>query len=289
MTDNVNRPTHYNTHPSGIECIQVTEHMGFNLGNAIKYVFRAGKKDSALQDLRKGLWYVNRERERQLAERWAKYPNDDRYEVSTLGRVRNRATGHCRMPVKLKNGYLTILISRPAAKSELRYIHRMVWETFSGRPIGENEVVRHVDGDRKNCRLTNLAHGTQSENMADRRRHGTHYFGERNPAAKLTADQVEAIQADTRTESAVGVDYGVSRSTIGRIRRGESWRDGRTSGEKAWSRFLDFEPNENVRGAIYHLGLTLWRPDPAGNSEDNLNKAIWYLNREVKRIEGQNA
>lgn len=40
MTDNVNNPKHYTAHPSGIECIQITEHMNFNLGNAMKYIWR---------------------------------------------------------------------------------------------------------------------------------------------------------------------------------------------------------------------------------------------------------
>lgn len=61
MSDQVNHPSHYTSHPSGIECIQVTEHMGFNLGNAIKYVWRADLKADALEDLRKAIWYINRE------------------------------------------------------------------------------------------------------------------------------------------------------------------------------------------------------------------------------------
>jgi hypothetical protein len=61
MTDNVNHPTHYTSHPSGIECITVTEHMGFNLGNALKYIWRADLKGDAIEDLRKALWYVERE------------------------------------------------------------------------------------------------------------------------------------------------------------------------------------------------------------------------------------
>ena len=64
MTDPVNHPSHYNAHPSGIECIQITEHMGFNLGNAIKYVWRADLKNDAIEDLRKAAWYINREIQR---------------------------------------------------------------------------------------------------------------------------------------------------------------------------------------------------------------------------------
>lgn len=61
MSDPVNHPSHYRSHPSGVECIQVTEHMGFNLGNAIKYVWRADLKNDAIEDLRKAAWYINRE------------------------------------------------------------------------------------------------------------------------------------------------------------------------------------------------------------------------------------
>lgn len=61
-TDPVNHPKHYNIHPSGIECIQVTEHMSFNLGNAVKYIWRAGIKNSDhKEDLQKALWYIQRE------------------------------------------------------------------------------------------------------------------------------------------------------------------------------------------------------------------------------------
>jgi hypothetical protein len=59
--DPVNHPKHYTAHPSGVECIQITEHMGFNLGNAMKYIWRADEKNNAVEDLRKAVWYVQRE------------------------------------------------------------------------------------------------------------------------------------------------------------------------------------------------------------------------------------
>lgn len=62
--DPVNHPAHYTKHPSGVECIQITEHMNFNLGNAIKYLWRAGDKGKPLEDLRKARWYVEREIDR---------------------------------------------------------------------------------------------------------------------------------------------------------------------------------------------------------------------------------
>lgn len=60
----VNHPKHYTDHPSGVECIQITEHMNFNLGNAIKYVWRADLKHDAIEDLRKAVWYIERELKR---------------------------------------------------------------------------------------------------------------------------------------------------------------------------------------------------------------------------------
>lgn len=62
--DVVNHPSHYTSHPSGVECIQVTEHMGFNLGNAVKYIWRADLKNDAIEDLKKAEFYIRREIQR---------------------------------------------------------------------------------------------------------------------------------------------------------------------------------------------------------------------------------
>ena len=58
--DMVNHPPHYTSHPSGVECIQVTEHQNFCIGNAIKYLWRCDGKNG-LEDLKKARWYVDRE------------------------------------------------------------------------------------------------------------------------------------------------------------------------------------------------------------------------------------
>lgn len=61
--DPVEHPAHYTSHPSGVECIEITRHMSFNLGNAMKYIWRAGLKDSTktIQDLRKAAFYIEDE------------------------------------------------------------------------------------------------------------------------------------------------------------------------------------------------------------------------------------
>ena len=66
MNDPVNSPKHYCSHPSGVECIQITEHMSFCLGNAVKYIWRADEKNDAVEDLRKAKWYIEREIARRI-------------------------------------------------------------------------------------------------------------------------------------------------------------------------------------------------------------------------------
>lgn len=61
MNDNVNHPKHYTSHPSGVECIEITEYFNFNIGNAVKYCWRAGLKGKEVEDLRKARWYIDRE------------------------------------------------------------------------------------------------------------------------------------------------------------------------------------------------------------------------------------
>lgn len=66
--DKVNHPNWYTSHPSGIECINITEHYDFCIGNAIKYLWRSGLKqeegydniEKEIEDLKKSIWYINR-------------------------------------------------------------------------------------------------------------------------------------------------------------------------------------------------------------------------------------
>ena len=67
--DNVNHPKHYTSDPSGVECIEITKYRDFCIGNAIKYLWRAGlkedsmlsQKDKTIEDLKKAIFYINKE------------------------------------------------------------------------------------------------------------------------------------------------------------------------------------------------------------------------------------
>jgi len=62
--DKVNHPSHYTSHPSGIECIEITRHMSYNLGNALKYIWRCDLKYDAVEDLEKAIFYLKDEIEK---------------------------------------------------------------------------------------------------------------------------------------------------------------------------------------------------------------------------------
>ena len=61
--DPVSHPSHYTSHPSGVECIDISKDMNFNLGNGLKYIWRADLKNDAVEDLKKAIWYIEKELE----------------------------------------------------------------------------------------------------------------------------------------------------------------------------------------------------------------------------------
>ncbi len=61
VNDPVNNPAHYTSHPSGVECIDIVEWLPHNRAAAIGYIWRCGQKDDPIQDLRKAIWFLERE------------------------------------------------------------------------------------------------------------------------------------------------------------------------------------------------------------------------------------
>ena len=67
MAEHVNHPAHYNSHPSGVECIEIIRHYVCDIANVMKYLWRAGlkteegmsDKDKEREDLHKAVWYLN--------------------------------------------------------------------------------------------------------------------------------------------------------------------------------------------------------------------------------------
>lgn len=101
--------------------------------------------------------------------RWKPIPDAPRYEVSDDGRVRRG--GRVLKPYLDRHGYRYITLHLGGSKKTVQ-VHRVMMQAFVGPDHGR--LVRHLDGDEANNVLSNLAYGTQSDNMLDSVRHGTH-------------------------------------------------------------------------------------------------------------------
>lgn len=86
MSEQVNHPSHYNQ-IKGIECIDVAEQLNFNLGNALKYIWRCEDKGNKIQDLKKAIWYIDREIKNETAKSKSLEPNQAAPEDSTSREV----------------------------------------------------------------------------------------------------------------------------------------------------------------------------------------------------------
>lgn len=276
-SDPVNHPKHYTSHPSGVECIEITEAMKFCTGNAFKYIFRHKHKGRSIEDLKKSAWYVSKEIERASRELWSTWPVDPRYEVSTLGMVRRADTKIVRKPAPIRSGYMTCMTVKNK-KNRLAYVHRMVVETFIG-PIPKGMVVAHRDGVKSNNRITNLRIDSPKGNLRDTRFHGTHRFGENNPASSLTMDEANKIKAASGPNSQIAKQFGVSRSAVQRIKSGKSYGDHRTSEQVAFDKWFDNEPESKTRDAA----KIIWEYETGTLGLDQLGHAISCINQEIER------
>lgn len=125
-----------------------------------------------------------------------------------------------------ETGYLRISMKRNAGPLKYTELHTAVLLAFVGpRPAGM--VGRHLNGNKLDNRLENLAWGTQRENIADAIKHGTFLHGEKSPRAKLSKADVETIRlmADRGdNQHDIAKMFGVTASNVSIIHRRKSWR-----------------------------------------------------------------
>lgn len=147
------------------------------------------------------------------------------YEVSDKGRVKSiptsRKRGCIRKTPCTAQGYPAVDL-RHNGKRKTCTVHMLVLTAFVGeRPPGYE--CRHLNGNRSDSRLENLAWGTPAENDEDRRRHGTFVQGEKHGSAKLNNDLILQIRQATGTQASIAKHFGVSQSLISMIKSGKRW------------------------------------------------------------------
>jgi hypothetical protein len=170
-------------------------------------------------------------------EEWRPVPGWP-YEVSSWGRVKRTAPasgtrpGYTLTPRRARGGYHQITLCEHGRQRQVM-LSVLICEVFHGPKPTRKHQVRHLNGVHTDDRAGNLKWGTQRENEADKLRHGTHQFGERNAMAKLTRADVDAIRAEFQSlgltrwprgmRSDVAKRYGVRPTHLRRIVTGERW------------------------------------------------------------------
>lgn len=169
-------------------------------------------------------------------ETWADIPGyEGLYRVSTLGRVvscgstfRGRFRGNMGTRINGK-GYRSANLTDASGKKRAIEVHRLVALTFLGPPVAGMEV-RHIDGNRANPALTNLAWGTRRENAADRTAHGNTLRGEQVGISVLTEEKVRQIRAlyvgrrgQRPTYADMAARFGCSMHTVALVVQGRTW------------------------------------------------------------------
>lgn len=165
------------------------------------------------------------------------------YEVSDLGRVRSldreekvtrvrfgRVDSHTRVRRGCivstsvgTRGYRTTCLWKDGGPY-YRGVHTLVLEAFVGRKPFQGCVGRHLDGDRLNNAPSNLAWGTQRDNVHDSIRHGTWVHGETSGLAKLTDEKVRKIRRSAKPQRALAREFGVSQGTVCMVKNNYSWK-----------------------------------------------------------------
>lgn len=164
---------------------------------------------------------------------WRVIPGLEDYEVSGNGDVRRitpiqgGTVGKVLKPKANNQGYLCLIL-RMDREKKYALVHRLVAIAFISEQPGIGYEVAHNNGDCLRNHFLNLRWATGKENQADRIAHGTSNQGQRHGMSKLTDVQVVEIKArlvrERITQTALGAEYGISRTQISAIARGKEWK-----------------------------------------------------------------
>jgi hypothetical protein len=145
------------------------------------------------------------------------------YEVSNRARIRSlKQNPALVMKAKPNSEYKEVKLRRNG-QSVMKYVHLAMLEAFVGRCPNGMEC-RHLNGNPRDNRLSNLAWGTHAQNTGDSIRHGTFRRGERHGNAKLSNEVVRYIRASLKKQVELAEQFDVSQVTISRVKNGLRWK-----------------------------------------------------------------
>lgn len=254
--DPVNHPKHYTEHPSGVECIEITEHMNFNVGNAIKYCFRGGNKvqSEEIQDLQKGVWYAEREME-SFPKRYS-LRGEHSGALSNGGKGKDQET--CADQEWVHD--LFVFFTDKTSLCPCDGIGNFCWSA----PTEHGRVTfRRKQTEQQSVKF-NLGKHVEQHKKKESAQHGT-----------VRAEEVVS-KADNETSNRDQTEQRISRSCSEEIQHIKSAGVEDTIWKKL-AAFINHETNVNRAAAIFYL--------VAHNNEMyRLRKARWYIDREIARI-----
>lgn len=167
----------------------------------------------------------------ELAEIWKPaFDWEAFYEVSDHGRIRSkprsygnrRRGGSILKHILNDRGYPCVNLTGEGKRKQ-RHVHLLVIRTFCG-PAPDGFETCHNDGNPLNTHLSNLRYDTPKGNAADRRKHGTHPSGEKNPFSKLTAAHVIKLRTGELSKKQVMAELGVSLGCVDNAKYGATWK-----------------------------------------------------------------
>lgn len=163
-----------------------------------------------------------------MNEVWKEIPNFEKYEASSLGRIRNRKTLRVLKTFVNNMGYERVGI-RDSKSAKTAYVHRLVAMSFIKNSLNKSDV-NHIDGNKLNNELSNLEWASSSENNQHARDSGLHSgIGETHYLSVLTESDVKNIRKiyseRNISQNKIAIMFNVSHGTIWAILNGKTWKN----------------------------------------------------------------